>query len=58
MASPVRILTVPQVRRARKAKWCADCRGRIEPGARYLEHSAYRWTHLAGKCPETLEARS
>jgi hypothetical protein len=54
MAVPSSILPQtppPQIRRAKKTKFCADCAGRIEAGTRYLECSPWRWTHLTGKCP-------
>lgn len=53
MASPaVRIVPLPdrpQIKRARKTKWCAECQGRIEAGSTYIEVSPWRWTHR--RCP-------
>lgn len=58
MASPVSSLypvappPIPKPRRAKRTKWCHDCRSRIEVGTLYLEWDSWRWTHLTDACPD------
>lgn len=51
-STPILAAALPAViRRAKKTKWCAECRRRIPAGTLYIECSPWRWTHM-GDCPE------